>query len=66
MDSAAKYQDLSAKDWGLDESLLESNLQLTPQERIEQHQAALDLAFSLEEAGKVYREKSQSSFKAIR
>ena len=39
-----------AEAYGIDLSLLTENLRLTPEERIDQNQAALELATALEEA----------------
>ncbi len=40
----------SAKSWGIDVSLLEANLQRTPEERLEVLQQALDTIFELRKA----------------
>ena len=39
-----------AADFGIDLSLFEENLRLTPEQRIDQNQSALDLVTSLQEA----------------
>lgn len=39
-----------AADFGIDLSLIEENLRLTPEQRIDQNQASLDLVNSLHEA----------------
>ena len=39
-----------AESYGIDLSLLTENLRLTPEERIDQHQAALELASTLQQA----------------
>lgn len=39
-----------AADFGIDLSLIEENLRLTPEQRIDQNQSALDLVTSLQEA----------------
>ena len=46
---------------GEDTSLIEYNLSLSPDQRIMEHQSALDMVFLFEEAGKKYYEKSQLS-----
>ncbi|NCN26283.1 hypothetical protein GW915_01805 [bacterium] len=43
---------------GFDLNLIERNLQLTPEQRIEEHQSALDLVWQLEEARLTLNEKS--------
>jgi hypothetical protein len=44
----------AAYEAGEDMSLLECNLSLTPEQRIEQHQRALDLALAIREASPFY------------
>lgn len=39
-----------AKKYGIDMSLLETNLRLSPEERVERHQAAFELVKELEKA----------------
>ena len=39
-----------AEAYGIDLSLITENLRLTPEERIDRHQAALELAVTLQEA----------------
>ena len=46
---------------GIDLSLIDANLRLTPEQRAVQHQAALRLALEFERAGKVLRERTQQS-----
>ncbi len=47
---------------GLDSTLLDYNLGLTPEQRLQEHQKALDMLLKLEEAGrKHYAESEQSS-----
>ncbi len=41
----------AAEAWGIDLKLLEAQLELSPQERIESHQRALELIHQLQEAG---------------
>jgi hypothetical protein len=41
----------AAMDYGFDMSLIEDALQLTPEQRLEQHQRALDLVLEVKEAG---------------
>lgn len=42
----------NALSYGIDVSLLESNLELSPQARLERHESALELVFELRKAGK--------------
>lgn len=46
-----------AEAYGIDLSLLESALRLTPEQRAERHQNALNLVLELKEAGAKLREK---------
>jgi hypothetical protein len=46
---------------GIDISLLEENLRLSYQQRVEQHQLALGLALQLEAAGKEIRGESKTT-----
>ncbi|HZV36926.1 MAG TPA: hypothetical protein VFB72_20285 [Verrucomicrobiae bacterium] len=41
----------AAMEYGFDMSLVEDALQLTPEQRLEQHQRALDLILAVKEAG---------------
>ncbi|MGH7975515.1 MAG: hypothetical protein ACREDS_02080 [Limisphaerales bacterium] len=41
----------AAMEYGFDMSLIEDALQLTPEQRLEQHQRALDLVLAVKEAG---------------
>ena len=43
----------AACDYGFDMSLVEENLRLTPEQRIERHQSALNLVLQIEAARKV-------------
>ena len=43
---------------GIDLGLVDDNLRLTPEQRVLQHQAALDFALELERAGQRLRERS--------
>jgi len=49
------------EDRGDDTSLIDQNLLLSPDQRIVEHQRALNMVFLFEEAGKKYYEKSQLS-----
>jgi len=46
---------------GFDLSLIDENLRLSPEQRVIQHQAALEFALELERAGKELRERDQSA-----
>lgn len=50
----------AARRAGIDVDLLDTNLALTVKERWEQHDAAMELALKLEEAGKARDAKLQS------
>ena len=50
-----------AEAYGIDLSLLESALRLTPEQRAERHQNALDLVLELKKAGESLREKHEST-----
>ena len=41
----------AAMEYGFDMSLIEDTLRLTPEQRLEQHQRALDLVLAVKEAG---------------
>lgn len=41
----------AAAEYGFDMSLIEDTLRLTPEQRLEQHQRALDLVIEVKEAG---------------
>lgn len=41
----------AAMEYGFDMSLIEDTLRLTPEQRLEQHQRALDLVLEVKEAG---------------
>jgi hypothetical protein len=41
----------AAVEYGFDMSLIEDTLRLTPEQRLEQHQRALDLVLEIKEAG---------------
>jgi hypothetical protein len=43
---------------GIDLGLVDDNLRLTPEQRVLQHQAALDFALEIERAGQRLRERS--------
>jgi len=43
---------------GIDLGLVDDNLRLTPEQRVLQHQAALDFALEVERAGQRLRERS--------
>lgn len=47
----------------VDHSMLEQNLKLTPQQRIQNHQAALDLLNELKSAGQKYYAESKRTSK---
>lgn len=49
-----------AKKYGIDMSLLETNLRLSPEERVERHQAAFELMKELEKARSYGKGKSNS------
>lgn len=46
---------------GIDVSLIDDNLRLSPEDRLRQHQDALNLAMALERAGQELRERSAAS-----
>jgi hypothetical protein len=46
---------------GFDLSLIDESLRISPEQRVLQHQQALDLALQLEMAGKAIRERTESS-----
>ncbi|MFO1466608.1 MAG: hypothetical protein U1F35_09240 [Steroidobacteraceae bacterium] len=48
-----------AKETGIDLSLVEASLRLSPEQRLVQHQAALDLVLAAEQAGRELRERTQ-------
>jgi hypothetical protein len=43
---------------GIDLGLVRDNLRLTPEQRVLQHDAALDLALEVERAGRTLRERA--------
>jgi hypothetical protein len=47
----------AAMEYGFDMSLVEDALRLTPEQRLEQHQRALDLVLEVKEAGEHYAAK---------
>jgi hypothetical protein len=47
----------AAAEYGFDMSLVEDALQLTPEQRLEQHQRALDLILEVKEAGERHAAK---------
>ena len=47
----------AAYEAGIDVSLIEENLRLTPEERLERHQHALDMILEMREAGKKHAAK---------
>jgi len=46
---------------GVDLSLVEENLRLTPEQRALQHDSALELVLQMEEAGRKLRDAAQST-----
>jgi len=57
LDGGAYLEQTSGHD--IDRSQLARNLALTPEQRLIEHQSALDLVFDLEKAGRALHEKSQ-------
>jgi hypothetical protein len=53
----------SAKDFGIDLSLIDESMRLTPEQRAIQHQAALELALQLEAAYRATANRRQISAK---
>jgi hypothetical protein len=53
-----------AEQAGIDLSLVEESLRLTPEQRLLQHQAALALVVAVEKAGRELRERQQRSVAA--
>jgi hypothetical protein len=51
---------------GIDLGLVDDNLRLTPEQRVLQHQAALDFALEVERAGRRLRERSAKTSAAAR
>ena len=51
---------------GIDLGLVDDNLRLTPEQRVLQHQAALDFALEIERAGQRLRERSAKTPSATR
>jgi hypothetical protein len=51
---------------GIDLGLVDDNLRLTPEQRVLQHQAALDFALEVERAGQRLRERSAKTPAAAR
>ena len=47
----------AAAEYGFDMSLVEDALRLTPEQRLEQHQRALDMMLELKEAGEPHAAK---------
>jgi hypothetical protein len=47
----------AAAEYGFDMSLIEDALRMTPEQRLEQHQRALDLVLEVKEAGERYAAK---------
>lgn len=64
MDDANAFE--VAERAGIDLGLVRDNLRLTPEQRVLQHQAALDLALEIERAGKKLRERSAKTSAASR
>lgn len=52
MDKKQTQAEKKAKEYGIDPSLTEFNLSLSYEERLEQHQRALELALALRKAGR--------------
>ena len=50
-----------AQEAGIDLSLLEESLRLTPEQRLLRHQAALELVLAVEKAGMEMRERARQS-----
>jgi hypothetical protein len=50
---------------GFDMSLIDEASRLSPEQRVIQHQAALDLALELERAGRGRRERAESAYSPI-
>jgi hypothetical protein len=48
-----------AEEAGFDLSLVEESLRLSPERRLLQHQAALELMLAMEQAGRELRERTQ-------
>lgn len=55
-----------AKRYGIDMSIIDANLQKTPTERAITHQAALELALTLREAGRKYYARLSKTSKTAR
>ena len=49
---------------GFDLSLVEESLRLSPEQRLLQHQAALELVLAMEQAGRELRERTQRTIAA--
>jgi hypothetical protein len=49
----------AAMEYGFDMSLVEDALRMTPEQRLEQHQRALDLVLAVKEAGERERHASE-------
>lgn len=47
----------AAVEYGFDMSLIEDTLQMTPEQRLEQHQRALDMILELKESGERHATK---------
>jgi len=54
-----------AESAGFDMSLIDEALRLSPEQRVIQHQAALNLALELERAGRELRERAESASSPI-
>ncbi len=54
---AKAYQE--AIDYGIDVNLVDCNLELTFEKRLQEHQGALELVLALQEAGRLMREQSR-------
>lgn len=54
-------QDLIAEQTGIDLNLIEHNLNLSYEERLEEHQSALNLTEALQAAGEKLNEKPKST-----
>jgi hypothetical protein len=56
----------TARAAGIDLELLESNLALTPEQRVERHESALELVVALRDAAATLHEKSPVADRAAR
>lgn len=53
-----------AEEAGFDSNLIDHNLALTPEQRLEEHQGALDLVWELEKARMIQNEEPERSSRA--